>query len=433
MMGTSGIQAHKKIVRELLKGLGVLLLLVLMMMWLAGAFIDKVEPGPPVAESSPAPVKTVKVVRETFPVMRDQVGTVTSQALAQVSSRIMAQVKEIFVREGDQVVGAVTAGQSHGVDRGAGREGGVSPQLPTKPARAGTLLARLDDRDILARLQQAEAQISAMEKAVTVGKARLTGARAQVDAARASRDNVLADFRRYEDLYRHQAATGQQLGQVRAQKDVAESQVQARVQEVQAAQGEIDRTLAQKQQAEAAAAEARAMLEHTFIRAPFTGRVIKKSIEVGDMASPGQPLFVVQGSSSPELHAGLSESLLPRLTPGQEMKVHVDALNRTFVGKLREIVPMSDPSTRTVLIKVSLPPDPGLVNGLFGRVQVPSGVYESLVVPAEAIRRVGQLTLVEVVEADGIPRRRFVTVGKEHDGVVEVLSGLKENEEVILP
>jgi multidrug resistance efflux pump len=309
----------------------------------------------------------------------------------------------------------------------------VSPQLPSKPGRAGTLLARLDDRDILARLHQAEAQVSALEKAVTVGKARLTAARAQVDAARAGRDNLLADFKRYEDLYRHQAATGQQLGQARAQKDVAESRVQAQQQEAQAAQGEIERTLAQKQQAEAAAAEARAMLEHTFIRAPFTGRVIKKGIEVGDMASPGQPLFVVQGTSSPELHAGLSESLLPRLTPGQDMNVHVDALNRTFVGKLREILPMSDPSTRTVLIKVSLPADPGLVNGLFGRVQVSSGVYESLVVPAEAVRQVGQLTLVEVVETDGIPRRRFVTVGKQHDGVVEVLSGLKAKEEVVLP
>lgn len=307
MKEASGIHTHKKIVVEFSKALGVLLLLVLMMMWLAGAFIDKVEPGPPVAESAPPPVKTVKVERATFPLMRDQVGTVTSQALAQVSSRIMAQVKEILVREGDHVIGTDAGGQSHGVDRGAGREGGVSPQLPSKPGRAGTVLARLDDRDILARLQQAEAQISALEKAVTVGKARLTAARAQVDAARASRDNVSADFKRYEDLYRHQAATRQQLGQVRAQKDVAESQVQARVQEVQAAQGEIDRTLAQKQQAEAAAVEARAMLEHAFIRAPFTGRVIKKSIEVGDMASPGQPLFVVQGASAPELQAGLAE------------------------------------------------------------------------------------------------------------------------------
>ncbi|GLI36498.1 efflux RND transporter periplasmic adaptor subunit [Desulforhabdus amnigena] len=437
MTETSQSQDKRKILRETAKGLGVLLLLVLMMMWLAGAFIDKVEPGAPAAKPQPGAWKTEKVRKRDFPLIIDQVGTVRAHTLAQVSSRIMAQVKEILVREGDVVVGSDAGGSVSGGKKTADKTISKAALQSSKGGAAdsgsGTVLARLDDGEILARLRQAEAQIAAMEKAMEVGKSKLTAARAQVNSAQANRDNVLADFKRYQDLYRNQAATGQQLDHAKAQKDMAEAQLQAHEQEVRAAQGEIEGTEARKKQAEAAAAEARVLLGYTLIRAPFTGKVIKKTVDVGDMASPGQTLFIVEGESRPEIHANLSESLLPQLKVGEAMEVHVDALKRTFQGNLREIVPMSDPSTRTVLVKVSLPDDPGLVNGLFGRLRVPYGRYESLVVPMEAVREVGQLVLVEVVDSEGYAQRRFVTLGRRHEGVVEVLSGLKENEEVIVP
>ena len=64
---------------------------------------------------------------------------------------------------------------------------------------------------------------------------------------------------------------------------------------------------------------------------------------------------------------------------------------------------------------------------------MPYGSYQALVAPAEAVRQVGQLNLVDVVDAEGYPVRRFVTLGKHHDGLVEILSGLEENEEVVIP
>ena len=189
---------------------------------------------------------------------------------------------------------------------------------------------------------------------------------------------------------------------------------------------------AQREQSKAAVAEARIMLGYTVIRAPFTGKVVRKLLNVGDMASPAQPMFLLETASQPELHAFLSESLIPRIGLHQEMEVHIDALNRTFSGVVREIAPQSNASTRTVLVKVTLPPDSELVNGLFGRLRVPYGKYEVLVVPAKAVREVGQLMLADVLGFDGYPQRRFVTLGQTHDGLVEVLSGLQENEEVVV-
>jgi multidrug resistance efflux pump len=399
-------QASRK---ELAKGLGVLTLLIVLMMWLAGTFVDKVEPGPATSKPESPKVKTQRVERRIYPLTIDQVGTVRAQTEAKVSSRIMAQVKDVLVKEGDHVNGGNESGSQR------------------------TILAQLQDADIKARLHQAEAQVNALERAQEAGKAKLGAARAQVEAARARRDQTLGDYRRYEDLRRSEAATGQQVEHARAQKDASEANLSAANQDVRAAESDVKRIQAQREEAEAAVAEARIMLSHTVIQAPFTGRLIRKLVDVGDMASPGQPLFVIENASQLELQAFLSESLIPLIDLGQAMEVQIDALNRTFPGVLREIVPRSDPATRTVLIKVTLPRDPDLVNGLFGRLAVPYGQYEALVIPGNAVREVGQLSLVEVLGFDGYPQRRFVTLGPTHDGLVEVLSGLQENEGVVLP
>lgn len=395
--------------KEIAQGLGVLAVLVLLMLWLAGAFVKKIEPGPAASRAEPPRLNTQKVQRSVYPLLIDQIGTVRAQTEAMVSSRIMAQVKEILVKEGDTVFGI----------EGKGSE--------------ATVLALLQDSDIKARLHQVEAQVEAVGRGIEAAKAKLGAARAQVEAAQANRDKALADYRRYEDLRRNEAATGQQVEHARAQKDSAEAGRLAALQEVRAGESEIKRLQAQQEQAEAAVAEARTMLGYTVIRAPFSGKVVRKLVNVGDMASPAQPLFMLETSTQLELHAFLSESLIPRIALGQEMEVQIEALNRVFPGVVREIVPKSDPGTRTVLIKVSLPPHPELVNGLFGRLRVPYGKYEALVVPIGAVRDVGQLMLVEAVGPDGHPQRRFVTLGQAHDGLVEVLSGLQEGEAVVVP
>ncbi len=403
-----GKYVDRAILREAGKGLGVLGFLIVMMMWLAGAFVHKVASGPPASRPQPGKLNTVKVERRVYPLIIDQVGTLRAQNEAQVSSRIMAQVKEILVREGDNVVGS---------------DGNGTP----------TIMARLDDRDIQAKLRQAQSQPMAMDRAVEVARAKVAAARAQVESTRAAKEKDLSDYRRYQDLRREQAATGQQLEHARAQKDIAEAQAAAALQEVQAAQGEIARAQAQKEQAEAAITEARAMLSYAVIQAPFTGQLVRKMVNVGDMASPGQPLFFLETPSRPELHAALSESLIQYLKTGQDLEVRIDALNLTSEGKIREIVPQSDPSTRTVLVKVSLPAERRLVNGLFGRLRIPYSQYDALVIPSKAVSEVGQLPLVEVIDMDGYPQRRFVTLGERHGDLIEVLSGLGEKEEVIIP
>jgi HlyD family secretion protein len=408
-MANSSRNVIRTIFREGGKSLALFFLLVFLMMWLSGTFSGKVQPGPPLKRSEPSQMTTRKVERRAFPIIIEQVGNLSAMVEAQVSTRIMSQVREILVQASDNVEG------------------------PEEKGGKGTLMARLDDRDIRAKVREARSQVRAMERAMEAARAKFGAAASQAEAALADQGKALADYKRYQDLHKHQAATGQQLGHARAQKEVAQANLIAAREEVHAAQSEIKRIQAQIEQSNAAEDEAGIMLSYTEIRAPFKGRVVRKRVDVGDMATPGQPLFFLEIPARPELHAFVSDSLIPQLRIGQELEVHIDALNRSLQGKLREIVPQSDPSTRTVLAKVTLPPDSDLVNGLFGRLLVPCGEYETLVVPKDAVREVGQLCLVTVLDHEGYPQRRFVTLGKDHGDLVEVLSGLNEGEEVVVP
>lgn len=404
---SSGANAGR-LTLEFLKGLALTALLVMTMLWLSGAFVDKVQPRTPSATPAPPSLVTHRVEMRSFPLMIEQMGTVRTRTEAQVSSRIMAQVREILVREGDEVRGPDAQGQG------------------------ATILARLDDRDIQARLRQAESQLQAVGRARRAAQSKLEAARAQVEAAKASMDQAKSDYGRMEQLHKERAATGQQLDQARAHRDMTQARHRAALQEAQAVEAEIQRIDAQRAELEAGLQEARVMLSHTVIQAPFSGRVTRKLVEVGDLVVPGRPILVLESPSHPELHAVVSESLLPSLRLGQVLTVQVDSLGRTMDGRLLEIVPSADPTTRTLLVKVGLEPQPDLVSGLFGRVRIPAGTYQALVVPASAVRAVGQLHLVDVKGPDGHPERRFVTLGNPQGEMIEVLSGLKEGEEVVL-
>jgi RND family efflux transporter MFP subunit len=384
------IKAFKS--KAILKIVALVAALLVMMMWLAGVFRHKIAAGPAQEPAAVVTGPTARVEARHYPLIVEQAGTVRTRTEAQVSSRLMAQVREVLVREGDTI-------------RGAGPDG------------KATILARLDDRDIQAKLQQAQAQVASLQRA-------LGAALAQQQSAQSQLQQAAADLARTEKLVEAKAATGQQLDHAGTQRDTAQAQVLA-------AQGLVEQTRAQQVGAEAAVREAQVMLSFAVIEAPFDGKISGKRVNPGDMVAPGQALFVVESPSEPQLHAMVSETVALHLRVGQTLPVQVDAPQRQFDAVVREILPQADPLTRTILVKVDLPKDAGLVSGLFGRLRVPVGDYAALVVPKSAIRQSGQLHLVEVLEKPGLPVRRFVQLGPEHDSLVEVLSGLREGDEVV--
>ena len=255
--------------------------------------------------------------------------------------------------------------------------------------RAGQALVKLDSRDLSARVTQAE-------QAVTAARARLADA-----------EN---EYQRLEKLVK--------------QGIVAQSEFDTAQSAYDAAKADVARAVAA--QSEAGTGQAFASID-----APFAGRIVDRYAEPGDTAMPGQPLLKIYDPSRMRLETYVRESLAATLKPGVPLAVQIDAPNTTLAGKVEEIVPQSDPGSRTVLVKVALPQRDDLYPGMFGRLVIPAGTARRLYVPESAVVRVGQLTEAWVIDADQRAARRMIKLGSEQqDGLVEVISGLDAGERV---
>ena len=255
----------------------------------------------------------------------------------------------------------------------------------------GALVVRLDGRDLEARIKAVREEVRA--------------ARAALELARSERDRVA-------ELHESNVASRQQLDRAIANRDVAAAKLE---------------------RAEQGVADAQVALSHSEIHSPVGGRVVDRLAEPGDTAAPGAALLRIYDPGTMRLEAAVREGLATRLTPGQLLRVNVEALDLSLQGEIDEIVPAAEPGARTFLVKVRLPHDTRLFTGMFGRVEIPAGKGRRLVVPEGAVERIGQLEYATVVGSDGSRHRRMVTTGPATSGGVEVLSGLSAGEEVLLP
>jgi RND family efflux transporter MFP subunit len=242
--------------------------------------------------------------------------------------------------------------------------------------------------------------------------ARLRAAEEAAAAAEAALAQAQSDSRRMDDLLARQAATRVEWEQARTGLAVAEANAE--------------------RAREAARAEA-SVASYAMVEAPFDGVVTLRSVDPGDLASPGTELLRVADDRRFRLEATLDEREGQRVRAGEPVHALVDSLGIDLEATVSEVVPAADPASRTVLVKIDLPRSEGLRTGMFGRLRLASGTRAALVVPAEAVREVGGLDLVRVVDAGGRLAVRHVRRGEPAGaGEVEILSGLAEKERVAL-
>ena len=338
-------------------GVGVIVLTL----WLAGKFAPKVPATPTTASSRSADVKghvePVRLVR--LPLYESAVGTVNAVHETTIGSKLLASVKEANLMAGQKV-------------------------------RSGDVLVRLDDADLKAKLQQAEAAVA---------------------STAAARDQAAAEEKRYAQLLSSKAVS---------------------LQEYEKAATALESAEADSRRAQATVNEVQATLDWATIQSPIDGTVIDKKVDVGDMVTPGQMLVTLFDPMRMQLVASVRESLVHQLKEGQNIEVQIATLEQQCSGTISEIVPEAQSNSRTFQVKVTGPCPPGIYSGMFGRILIPLGEEEVLVLPHRAVQHVGQLQLVDVVQDDRVARRSIRT-GRRLAADVEVLSGLREGEQVVVP
>ena len=176
----------------------------------------------------------------------------------------------------------------------------------------------------------------------------------------------------------------------------------------------------------------RVMMSYAQITSPIDGIVTDRRIEVGDLANPGQVLLTVYDSQHMRLEAPVPVRLVDKRALNQEVEVKLDRPARIFKGRVSQIVSEIDPMSRTQLVKIQLNDVTGdVLPGTFGRLFVDDAARETILVPASAVYRAGQLEMVQVVE-NGRAVRRLVKSGPTAGDKVEILSGLTNGERVLV-
>ena len=216
--------------------------------------------------------------------------------------------------------------------------------------KTGQVLAQLDDRDYLAALAQAQAQVAAaqavienVDAQIKVQEAQISATHSQVDQATAALVFASQQAERYRVLARKGYGAVQdaqqwdsELRQKRAALESMQATLRLAQQQVGALKAQYAAAVASLAQAEAQRDQAELNLSYTKILAPVDGMIAERSMQVGNYVSPGAALMAVVPLSQVYIEANYREVQLLHVQVGQPVRIHVDAydidLNGTVVG-----------------------------------------------------------------------------------------------------
>ena len=301
------------------------------------------------------------------------VGTVGPVRRSRIASEIAGNVREMSVRQGDLI-------------------------------EAGGIICRLNDDTVRFQLAGAEARLAALEarRAELVAGTRpgeLKRLKALLDLAAANLDRWEAEKARVERLYEGSDSNAKEVYDTRADYQIAlQNHVAAEASYELGVEGPRVEVIAS---AEHDVAEQRAVrdrlrsdLEKTVIRAPFTGYIVDRTVEIGEWVSDGGQVVELIDLTSVLVRVDAPEAALPYARVGDAARVQVDAVGRNLSGVIKHVIRQAQRNSRTFPIEIEIDnPDMLLAAGMFARVTIPSGPKEQVVaVPQDAI-----------VEREGIP------------------------------
>jgi len=302
----------------------------------------------------------------------------------------------------------------------------------------GQLVVELDDAELAAQVAQARAGV--LLAAARVGQLRAVGARVADASARQAEANLRAaesTWERQRALFRSGSIAATELEAAQRAVEVARSQRQsAQVTAVGSSAGGGDArvAVAGRVQAEAALRVAEARLAQGRVTSPAAGVIMRRSVEPGDVVTPGRALLVLLCDGATELSVTPDERNLADLRLGQPARASAEAFpDRPFDARVAYIAPAVDALRGTVEVRLRVPSPPDYLRPAM-TVSVEVEVArraDALTLPPEAVRDAATAAPWVMVVNDGRTARRPVVLGLRGERVVEVTGGLTERDAVV--
>lgn len=260
--------------------------------------------------------------------------------------------------------------------------------------------------------------VSRGETVVRIKDDNLQAQKKQVEAglseARASLANTEKNYERIKALFEKESATQKELD------DIATS---------------YEMTNAKVQSLEAKLSEIRDLIDYTDLQAPFNGYIVSKMASEGDLAGPGQPLVSVEKESNMKVVVTVPETQISLFNLKDTVSVDIRAAGKMNVqGLVSSINPSGNPASRQFSVEINLPDlsnGRGLKSGMFAEVGLLSSGDQKITVPETAIVERGQLTGIYTLNSNSEAVLRWVRLGENNNGTVEILSGLAPGESYV--
>ncbi|HTM17769.1 MAG TPA: efflux RND transporter periplasmic adaptor subunit [Terracidiphilus sp.] len=169
------------------------------------------------------------------------------------------------------------------------------------------------------------------------------------------------------------------------------------------------------------------------VYSPVSGYITERNALPNAYVQPETKLYTIADLSTVWVYANVFQNDVGRLRPGDRAKVTLDAYpGKTFSGRLDQILPQVDQTTRTVRVRLVMA-NPGLAlkPGMYVNVDIAADLGRQLVVPASAVLHSGQRAVAFIDRGEGNLEPRTVTTGPQIDGDIIILSGLKAGDRVI--
>jgi len=218
----------------------------------------------------------------------------------------------------------------------------------------------------------------------------------------------------------------------------AESEL-LRVQELFAkklvAKSVLDKAESQFKSSRARLDQAKENLERTVLRAPYSGIVVKRHIEVGETARVGAPLFTGLSLETLRVVVNLPQDIINAVREHKSARVLLlNDENKSISTSAMTISPYAEAESHTFLVRVNLPPgDHGLYPGMAVKVAFATGNTHKLQVPLSAVSHRSEVTALYIMDDKNKLSMRQIRAGHKLDnGMIEVLAGLQENEQVAI-
>jgi len=228
-----------------------------------------------------------------------------------------------------------------------------------------------------------------------------------------------------------------------AQQDIDDATAKDHIAAAQVATAKAALAVAEQQIAMAKASQAKTetLIDYTQIRAPFAGVITHRYADTGALIQSGtasqtqsEPIVKLSENSVLRLTIPVPESAVSRIHIGENVTVTIATLHKSLVGTVSRFADKLDEQTRTMQTEVDVKnPNLELIPGMYATAVLTLDERKSaLVVPVSAVDQDGDKASVDVIDADHKVQRRPVRLGLQTPDRLEVLSGLQENDLVVV-